>query len=301
MTTRLHEDWDIVSSVGLTALAVAGARAIESRRPDALIDDPFAEALVTAADPAMPTPTRLPHPGFEEDAEFSRLWSQIATHLGIRTRLFDGFFADAWQAGVRQAVILASGLDARAWRLDWPAGTTVFEIDQPKVLDFKDDVFAKEGAQPRCDRRAVAVDLRDDWPAALRAARFDPSRPTAWLAEGLLPYLPEDAETRLLAAVHELSAPGSRIAIEHIRASQSLLDGADERAAQLGKRFGIDMKDLLFDTAERSDPDEQLTDLGWQPTVHAGDELATEYGRRLDDDGQSLITHQRFVTAQLPS
>lgn len=301
MAVREHEDWDIVSSVGLTALAVAGARAIESRRPDALINDPFAETLVTAADPAMPTPTRLPHPGFEDDDEFSELWSHVATHMGIRTRLFDTFFADALRAGVRQAVILASGLDARAWRLDWPAGSTVFEIDQPKVLGFKDDVFAAEGARPRCDRRAVAIDLRDDWPAALREAGFDPSRPTAWLAEGLLPYLPEDAETRLLGAIHELSAPGSRIAIEHIRASQALLADADARGAQLAQRFGIDMRDLLFDTEQRTDPDEQLAALGWQPTVQGGDELATAYGRRIDDEQQSLITHQRFVTARLPA
>lgn len=295
-----QDDWDIVTSVGLTALAVAGARAIESKRPDALINDPYADALVTAAGADMPTPTRLPHPGYEDDEEFEEIWSRTATHLGIRTRLFDEFFTEALRDGVTQACVLASGLDARAWRLSWPEECTVFEIDQPKVLSFKDDVFAKKGAVPRCDRRAVAVDLRDDWPAALQRAGFDRSRPTAWLAEGLLPYLPEDAEARLLAAVHELSAPDSRIAVEHIRSPESLLDSADERVARFAAQFGVDIRDLFFDTENRPDPDKRLAELGWRPTVRTGDELAAAYGRPLDDTRMRLTTHQRFVTAYLP-
>lgn len=300
MSRYAHDDWDIVTSVGMTALAVAGARAIESKRPEALINDPYADALVAAADTDMPTPTRLPHPGYEQDVEFEQIWSHTATHLGIRTRLFDEFFTDASQAGATQAVLLASGLDTRAWRLSWPEECTVFEIDQPKVLGFKDDMFAKEGVVPRCERRAVAVDLRDDWPTALQRAGFDRTQPTAWLAEGLLPYLPGDAEARMFAAMHELSASGSRIAVEHLHSPQSLLDSADDRVARFAEQFGIDIRGLFFDTGSRPDPDKQLADLGWRPTVRTGDELAAAYGRQLDDTLLRLTAHQRFVTAYLP-
>ena len=125
--------------------------------------------------------------------------------MGVRTRFFDEFFLAAANDGIRQAVILASGLDARAYRLPWPAGTTVFEIDQARVIEFKSDTLAEIGATPTADRRAVPVDLRHDWPAALRAAGYDPSKPTAWSAEGLLPFLPPDAQDRLLDNITALS------------------------------------------------------------------------------------------------
>lgn len=308
------DEWDIASSVGLTALGVAGGRAIESKRPEALVVDPYADALIAAADADLPTPTRLPHPGYEDDEEFERMWARMATHMGVRSRFFDDFLADGWADGIRQAVILASGLDARAWRLDWPDEAVVFEIDQPKVLAFKDEVLADRG-EPRCARHAVAIDLRADWPAAMRAAGFDPTRPTAWLAEGLLPYLPDEAEHALLTAIDELSAPGSRIAVEHVRSVRALLDGdtnhdgdnqtganqaEDEELARAVKRFGVDLTELLYDNTGRPDPDERLAALGWQTQVNTGDELAERYGRALEGPGSQLGEYQRYVTARLP-
>src|SRR5207302_8144874 len=132
----------------------------------------------------------------------------------VRAKFYDEFFLDSTNAGITQAVILASGLDSRAYRLPWPTGTVVYEVDQPQVIEFKTRTLAELGAAPTADRRTVAVDLRDDWPAALRAAGFDPARPTAWSAEGLLGYLPPDAQDRLLDTITELSAPGSRFATE---------------------------------------------------------------------------------------
>ena len=136
-----------------------------------------------------------------------------AGYQGVRSRFFDEALLGA---GTRQVVLLAAGLDARALRLGWPSGTTVFEVDQPRVLGFKDEVIDSVGGTPTARRVTVPVDLRHDWPAALTAAGFDPRLPTAWLAEGLLPYLPADAERLLFERVHALSAPGSRIAVEHI-------------------------------------------------------------------------------------
>ncbi len=178
------DTWDIVTGVGLTALGVATFRALESAAPSPLIQDAYAELFVRAAgepkfmdilaDP--PTLAGAPLvPGF----------------MGIRTKFFDEFFLSAGANGITQAVILAAGLDTRAYRLDWPPGTIVYEIDQPDVLEFKNRVLAEHSATPRTEHRTVAVDLRSDWPAALAAAGADPAAPTAWSAEGLLPYLPE--------------------------------------------------------------------------------------------------------------
>ncbi len=122
--------------------------------------------------------------------------------MAVRTKFFDEFFLDATAAGIRQAVILASGLDSRAYRLAWPAGTTVYEIDQPEVIEFKTTTLAELGAEPTAERRTVAIDLRYDWPAALTERASTRAKPTAWSAEGLLGYLPPEAQDRLLDTDH---------------------------------------------------------------------------------------------------
>ena len=155
----------------------------------------------------------------------------MRNYQAVRTHFFDAYFAAAAEAGIRQIVILASGLDSRAYRLEWPSGTVVFEIDQPKVLEYKAATLAAHGAQPSATRHEVAIDLRFDWPAALKAAGFDPAKPTAWLAEGLLMYLPSDAQDRLFEQVTALSAPGSRIAAE------TAASHAEDRREDMRRRF----------------------------------------------------------------
>lgn len=205
-STRYEGDtWDLASSVGVTATMVAAARAMATRAQRPLISDPFAEPLVRAV--GVDLLTRLAT-GEQDPAELNDAhdgaagsvgaMSRMADNMAVRTKFFDEFFTDAAKAGVKQAVILASGLDARAYRLAWPAGTVVYEVDQPEVIEFKSRTLAEQGAAPTADRRVVAVDLRDDWPTALRAAGFDPASPTAWSAEGLLGYLPPEAQDRLL-------------------------------------------------------------------------------------------------------
>ncbi len=208
------DSWDLASSVGATATMVAAARALASREDDAIIDDPFAEPLVRAV--GIDFFISLVDGSIDLAAVDADGTARLMTDvMAVRTRFFDDFFLDATEAGVRQAVILASGLDSRAYRLPWPAGTVVFEIDQPKVIEFKSQTLADLGASPTADRRTVSVDLRDDWPAALRAAGFDDTAPTAWSAEGLLVYLPPEAQDRLFDNITELSAPGSRLATEY--------------------------------------------------------------------------------------
>lgn len=286
-----YEQWDIISGVGITALAVAAGRAIETQREDALVRDPYAESFVAAADSPVPMPTA---PGDGDD----RIWTEAANHMGVRSRYFDDYFREAAKEGIRQVVILAAGLDTRAYRLEWPVGTRVFEIDQPRVLDFKHGVLAENGAEPACDRQAVAADLREEWPQALRDAGFDPARPTAWLAEGLLPYLPRHARNALLDAVAGLSAPGSRIAIEHIVRPQDMLDIPAVR--DMSDRIGIDITSLMPEPSQpdRTPPEAWFDSGSWQVSSEPVRSAANRYGRTVD-----LLTEHvpagdfRFVTA----
>lgn len=204
------------ASVGASTTLVAAVRAAATRR--GLISDPFAEPLVRAV--GVETLTRVAAGELDvadlgqtgQDAGFERMTDLFA----VRTRFFDDFCADAGIAGIRQVVILASGLDARPYRLWWPAGTTVYEVDRPHVIEFKTQTLRGLGATPTADRRAVGVDLRRDWPAALRRIGFDADQPSGWIAEGLLiGVLPADVQDSLLDNITALSAPGSRLAADH--------------------------------------------------------------------------------------
>src|ERR1700712_3855325 len=178
MTRTDNDSWDLATSVGATATMVAAARAIATNADDPLIDDPFAEPLVRAVGVDFLTRWATGElSGDVLDADGSG-WGlqQMPAAMASRTMFFDGFFADAAKAGIRQAVILASGLDARSYRLDWPADMTVFEIDQPEVFALKATPLAGLGAEPKAELRTVAIDLREDWPTALKAAGFDPSK-----------------------------------------------------------------------------------------------------------------------------
>src|ERR1700761_117657 len=213
MTRTDQDSWDLASSVGATATMVAAARAVASADPRAIINDPFAAPLVRAV--GLEFFTRL----VDGDVALSEVGEdggkdlQLETDsMAVRTRFFDDFFLGAADDGVRQSVILASGLDSRPYRLHWPDGSVVYEVDQPQVIEFKTTTMSQIGAAPTAERRTVSIDLRDDWPAALRDGGFDDTQPTAWSAEGLLMYLPPDAQDRLFDNMTALSAPGSQLA-----------------------------------------------------------------------------------------
>jgi methyltransferase (TIGR00027 family) len=219
-------------------------------------------------------------------------WLPLSSYMGVRTRFFDEFFESASAAGVGQVVILASGLDVRAFRLDWPAATTVFEIDQPKVLEFKDEVMAAQGVSARSTRRVVPVDLREDWASALTDAGFDERLPTAWLAEGLMPYLPAEAEQQLLDTIDKFSVPGSRVAIETTRELTRMM--RDPQYSSVGEDWGVDMPGLLHDEDGRPAAEDSLRTLGWTVTVDRSDAVAAAYGRDLG----SMPAISNFITAE---
>jgi methyltransferase (TIGR00027 family) len=301
-STRYEGDtWDLASSVGATATMVAAARAVATRADRPLINDPFAEPLVRAV--GVDLLTRLAtgevnandlndvHDGATGSAG---AMSRMADNMAVRTKFFDEFFLDATNAGIKQAVILASGLDARAYRLQWPAGTVVYEVDQPQVIEFKSRTLADLGAAPTAERRVVAIDLREDWPAALRAAGFDPSQPTAWSAEGLLGYLPPDAQDRLLDTITELSAPGSRLATESApNPEPGDEEKMKERMQTISERwrahgFDLDMAGLVY-FGERNEAAPYLSGQGWQLTSASIRELFDANGLApLEDDDMRM-------------
>ncbi|WP_201358776.1 class I SAM-dependent methyltransferase [Mycobacterium paraintracellulare] len=277
------DSWGPAHSMGATATMVAASRAVASKGPDALLDDPLADPLVRAVglDPFI----RIidGEIDFEDDPLFNR--RARAEQITVRTRFFDDFFLDATNAGIKQAVILASGLDTRAYRLRWPAGTVVYEIDQPDVIAFKTDTLAGLGAAPTAQRRTISIDLRDDWPAALRDGGFDVTQPTAWSAEGLLPYLPPEAQDRLFDNITALSAPGSRVATEHVPDPDAFSDERLRRISERWQRFGFDLNAAdLFYRGERNVVVDYLNGHGWQVSAHPARELYARNGFEFPED-----------------
>jgi methyltransferase (TIGR00027 family) len=294
MTRTNNDTWDLASSVGATATGVAVGRALASQAPQPLINDPFALPLVRAVGVDFFTRAATGQLDLGE-VDGNAPWGigRMADMMAVRTKLFDEFFLDATRSGARQAVILASGLDARAYRLSWPKGTTVYEIDQPQVIEFKTKTLADLGAAPTAQHRAVAIDLRHDWPAALKAAGFDPTKPTAWSAEGLLPFLPPEAQDLLLDNITALSAPGSRLAVEYmpnaglaLATMVELTNQAVDRWRQHG--FDVEMTDLWY-LGERNDAAEYLDDRGWKSTLVPAADLYAASGIALAavDDEQA--------------
>lgn len=287
--------WDIVTGVGLTALGVAAGRAMETHREGGLVCDPYAEAFVRAAAPPIPLPTRLE--AIEDDPDIP--WESMARYMGVRSRYFDDYFTTAATAGVSQMVLLAAGLDARAFRLDWPAGVTVFELDAPKVLAFKDRVLTEQGAHARTRRHAVPVDLREEWTLPLRQAGFDPSRPSAWLAEGLLPFLPNVAKQRLLSAVDEFAVAGSSIELEYIDDLAGLRRDPQfqERRVRMAERMGLDITQLWPDE-ENFPVDTWLREHGWAVTTEHVVDVAQRYGAPLAEETMFPTRSGLFITAR---
>lgn len=284
MARTADDSWDLASSVGATATMVAAARAMATNADDPVIDDPFAAPLVRAV--GTDFFTKLVDGAIridELDEEAATGLIRFANGMAARTRFFDDFFLAAARAGIRQVVILASGLDSRAYRLPWPEGTVVYEIDQPQVVEFKTAALAAQGAAPTTELRTVSVDLRYDWPAALVDAGFDAAEPTAWIAEGLLGYLPPDAQDRLLDQVTALSAPGSRLGVEGVPATEvNDEESIRERMKNFTDRWrahGLDMdlKELIF-VGDRADVTTYLDGHSWKTSGISSNDLLIRTG-----------------------
>ncbi|OBH72827.1 SAM-dependent methyltransferase [Mycobacterium intracellulare] len=292
-----RDRWDLATSVGATATMVAAQRALSSDAK--LIDDPYAAPLVRAV--GIDVYVRLVNGEIEAcgNTEFDP--RRMAQGMACRTRFYDQFFLDATRGGIGQVVILASGLDSRAYRLPWPAGTVVYEVDMPEVIEFKTLTLGDLGAEPTAQRRTVAIDLRDDWASALQAAGFDPHAPSAWSAEGLVVYLPDDAQDALFDNVTSLSAPGSRLAFEFVPDTAVFADprwrAHHDRMSELG--FEIDFNDLVYH-GQRSHIVDHLNQRGWQTSSTTVAELHAANGFvYADDDVAAAFADVTYCSAVL--
>jgi methyltransferase (TIGR00027 family) len=279
------DNWDITEGVGATALGVAWSRAEEAASACPLFTDPYAQLFVDAA---VDRGWQLPPQYMIE-----RIRS-IGGYAASRTKWFDEYFIAAGANGIDQAVILAAGLDARGWRLPWVEGTVLYEIDQPRVLEFKGQTLAQHDARPSVSRYiAVPIDLRQDWPKALRDAGFDPAVPTAWAAEGLLPYLPAEGQDLLFERITELSAAGSRVGVESFGSGffdREYLASRQQQMRRLREEAGVDPDENVFDIQDlwyiedRTDVAEWLTEHNWEVSAIEARDLMDRYGRRGPDD-----------------
>jgi methyltransferase (TIGR00027 family) len=279
MARTEDDSWDVTEGVGATALGVAWARSQEATSESPLFTDPYAQLFVDAA---VERGWQLP------PAYILERIRAISGYAASRTKWFDEFFIAAGANGIQQAVILAAGLDARAWRLPWVDGSVVYEIDQPKVLVFKAEILRAHNAESDARNVQVPIDLRENWPKALQESGFDPSQPVSWAVEGLLPYLPADAQDLLFERIHQLSVKGSHIGVESFGAgffdSDYLADRREqlcklqEESGEQGDENAFDVEDLWF-VEERTDVASWLTEHGWEVTSVEAAELMTRYGR----------------------
>jgi methyltransferase (TIGR00027 family) len=309
---RTDDDtWDINESVGATALGVAGGRAAETDSENPLINDPYARLFLEAAGDGIwkiylddEPPAELA----EIDPRFKERMAAMKSYVGSRTKFFDDFFLAAAADGVRQSVILAAGLDARAWRLAWPQGSVVYEIDQPKVLEFKLETLESHDVSSIAAHVSVGIDLRQDWPKALVDKGFDPSLPSAWSAEGLLPYLPAEAQNLLFERVQSLSASGSRIAVEAFTndffSAESFARREDQLEQYRTVAHKLGGKDItksgnLFYEEERTEVTDWLGAHGWKVTAIGAEDLLASNGRPIDTDLEEAVPDSVFVEGRL--
>ena len=305
-----NDSWEITESVGSTALGVAAARAAETVSENPLIQDPFAQVFLDAAGPGMWSLTSDPKLSAaltELEPGVGAFRQVMVDFMAVRTKWFDELFLDAVSSGIRQVVILASGLDSRSWRLPWPDGTTVYELDQAKVLEFKSGTLARHGAQPAARLVNVAVDLREDWPKVLQEAGFDASAPTMWSAEGLLRYLPAAAQDLLFERIDSLSAPGSRLATNgpsKNAVNPELLASQREQStrfrAAAAQVLGAEIPNVeeLWYPEERTEIVDWLGERGWEATSIGMADLLARHGRDIPAD--NVMPPVVFTSARHP-
>lgn len=305
-----NDSWDITQSVGATALGVAAARAAETESENPLINDPFARVFVDAAGEGMwsiyADPTLLAK-AIELEPDMQTRIRLMIDFMATRTAFFDEFFLNATDSGVRQVVILAAGLDARTWRLPWPDGTVVYELDQPKVLEFKSNTLREHGAHPTAQLVNVPIDLRQDWPKALQEAGFDASLPCVWSAEGLVRYLPAQAQDLLFERINSLSVVGSWVASnvpgegftdpDRVRRQREDIQRMRAAAAKLVNAETTDYDDLWY-AEERTPVDGWLGEHGWDVSVATFSELMARYGRNVPQGAEDSMPPTLYVSAQ---
>lgn len=262
-----------------TAYWTAAVRALEHARPDRLVDDPWAEALageIGAAWIANRTP-------------------ESVLPILLRTRYFDDFLQrTSRENAIHQVVLLAAGLDTRAFRLEWPDGTRIFELDQPSVLEYKEWVLHAQRAAPSCERHTIQTDLTQSWESALLAAGFDPHELSIWLLEGFLFYLPSATILSILDQANSLAVQGSWLGFD-VMNGETLSSPLTRAWVEMQAKSGAPFIGTL------DDPREFLSTRGWQANLTQAGAPDANYGRwtfPVIPIDMPKIPHNWFVTAQ---
>lgn len=248
------------TALAKTAKIAAAGRARESERPDRLFDDPLAAVLAGPDGFAWRQSWRLP--GMPEDLT-----------VAARTRFFDDLVTLATSEGTRQVLLVAAGLDTRAFRLSLPGDVVVFELDQGPLLAYKQVLLDLAGAVATCRRVPVAVDLSGPtWAEAVVDAGLDTSRPCVVIEEGLSWYLAEAENIALLDQLASLAAPGSRLGLDMV--GRTFMDGqAMEPFLKLLSSRGADWR---FGT---DNPLQFLAAHGWSAKVSEFHAVSRSLGR----------------------
>lgn len=291
-----------MSSVGFTALMVTAGRAVETHRENGLVDDRWSEQFVDTAGtvPRLPSRPEQSWPLSGEstlNGDVKQLWQRLSAYQGLRSHYFDAELIRDTGQGIDQVVLLAAGLDTRAFRLPWASGVRVYEVDQPAVLGFKDEVLRAHGVRPQCVRCRVDADLREDWGSSLQTAGFTPGRRSVWLLEGLLAFLPAQAEADLFAAIDRLAPAGSSVVVEHFApAFEALAPTHPGLSTALTAPFGVDFAKLPSNEP-RTDPARRLAHTGWTVTSTSATQAANAYHRPLPKLSSGLSIDNTLITA----
>lgn len=270
----------VPTGVGKTALGVAAVRAMESGRADRLFDDPLAAAFLAAAPGAFDAEQRAAEGASADEASWGRTFAE---HAALRTKFFDDHLLHAADAGARQVVLLAAGLDTRAYRLPWPAGTHLCEVDTSDVLGFKEEVIAEQQGRPACTRAVVEADLREDWLTALVTSGFNPAARTAWLAEGIMIYLSAEEAAGLFSAISSASTPGATVAFEYFD------PGEDPTRLQAARSKTMQQYTALW-KGGLPDPVGWLREHGWRSEARGWQPVGHDYGRNVRRANGGLVT-----------
>lgn len=265
--------------LGSTAYWTASVRGRESEREDSLFHDPWAVDLA---------------------GDIGRTWiesrsTESVVPMIIRTRYFDDFLQRIMhEETISQVVLLAAGLDTRAFRLQWPEGATLFEVDQPSIMNYKEQVLQTAGAKPACTRQVIGADLTAPWIECLGAHGFDPDRPSVWLLEGFLFYLPNETITQLLDAVTEMAAPGSWLGFD-IMNSTTLTSPLTQKWVEMQAQAGAPWLGTM------DDPVTFLAQRGWEAALTQAGASDAHYGRwpyPVIPVTMPNMPHNWFVTAR---
>jgi methyltransferase (TIGR00027 family) len=280
---------DSLAGVGLTAIGVALIRARESERVDRLFDDPYARLFADSAEQAF-SDLGAPAGAAATWARMQHLVDDFYDDRALSSKFFDDYLLEACQAGCAQVVIVGAGLDTRALRLPLPTHTETFEIDLPAMFDFKEKVLSGAAALHPGRRHTVATDLRGDWELDLRAQGFRDDLPTAWLEEGVLPYLPDDDARSVLSTITSLSPARSRLA--QVAQLATTATASTSKRYQTLKEFVGSDNSPDDGPAERTRP--QLDGDSWQMKIHSQVDLQRLYGRITPDaDGTQYVVAVR--------